>query len=435
MGIDVFALDLIGILLFIGAMAKSAQLGLHVWLPDAMEAPTPVSALIHAATMVTAGVFLIVKLSPLYEATPFVREIMVMIGSLTALFAAIIALTQIDIKRIIAYSTCSQLGYMVLACGCSAYSAAIFHLVTHAFFKALLFLGAGSVIHAMSGEQDIRKMGGLGKLIPITCVLMWIGSLALAGVPGLSGYYSKDLIIEYVWASDHLFALTIALLVVMLTAFYSWRLLWLVFQGPLRADEQVTAHIHESPLIVLIPLFILAVGAIFGGWWGYHWLIQGQGTFSWQGSLVETLALEKIHLPLWIHIVTVSLAITGILLACLIYQYPRWINKVGKGFLYRFSYNKGYFDEIYEYLFVKPFLVLGSFFSNIIDPKIIDRFGPQATVKASIFMSNHHKLLQNGYLSQYAFVMLLSIMLFLGFYCIQFYFPVDVDKIWSISSR
>ena len=431
-GFDILSLNLIGILLFIAAMSKSAQLGLHVWLPDAMEAPTPVSALIHAATMVTAGVFLIVKLSPLYEATPFVREIMVIIGSLTALFAAIVALTQTDIKRIIAYSTCSQLGYMVLACGCSAYSAAIFHLATHAFFKALLFLGAGSVIHAMSGEQDIRKMGGLGKLIPTTYILMVIGSLALTGVPGLAGYYSKDLIIESVWASGHPFALIIALFVVILTAFYSWRLLWLVFQGPLRADEQVTAHIHESPLIILIPLKVLAVGAIFGGWWGYRWLIQGQGTFTWQGSLIETLLLEKMHPPLWVRIVPLSLTIAGILLTYLIYQNPRWINRIGKGFVYRFSYNKGYFDEIYEFLFVRPLIALGNFFANIIDPKIIDRFGPQTTAKLSIFLSNQHKLLQNGYLSQYAFIMLLSTTLFLGFYCISFYFQVNVDKIWPI---
>lgn len=431
-GYDLPALDLIGILLFIGAMSKSAQLGLHVWLPEAMEAQTPVSALIHAATMVTAGVFLIVKLSPLYEAIPFVRQIMTIVGSLTALFAAFVALTQTDIKKIIAYSTCSQLGYMVVACGCSAYSAAIFHLLTHAFFKALLFLGAGSVIHAMSGEQDIRKMGGLGKLIPKTYFLMWIGSLALAGFPGFAGYYSKDLIIENVWMTSHPIILGISLLVVLLTAFYSWRLLWIVFQGPLRADEQVSAHIHESPKIILFPLFILAIGSIFGGWWGKRWFVEGRGTFSWQGSIVETTILGKTTLPVWLHVVPVSLCVLGIALGCFLYYKPQFVNKIGKGFLYRLSFNKGYFDQIYDYLFSKPLARIGRFFSTTIDHNIIDKFGPRAVSKAAVFLSHQYKFLQNGYLSRYAYIMLLSTVIFLAYYCIQFYFPLNVNKIWPI---
>lgn len=401
---EVSPFNLMGLLFFIAAMAKSAQIGLHVWLPDAMEAPTPVSALIHAATMVTAGVFLIVKLSPLYDHAPWVRGIMIVIGALTALFAAIVALTQTDIKRIIAYSTCSQLGYMVLACGCAAYKAAIFHLITHAFFKALLFLGSGSVIHAMSGEQDIRKMGGLARLIPTTYGLMWIGSLALAGAPFLAGYYSKDWILYCLWEKGSIGGLIIALLVVILTAFYSWRLLWLVFQGYLRADAQVEAHIHESPPIMLIPLFVLATGSIVSGWCGWHLLIA-----------------ETIHSPWWLEIIPIFLAVGGILSAVYVYRHPTLADKLGQGMWYRFSYNKGYFDELYGRLFVKPSLWLGHFFWCTIDVRTIDRFGPDASTKIALFLSNRHKILQNGYLSRYTFIMLLAILLILGYYFIVFY--------------
>lgn len=262
------ALTVIGLLLFMGAVGKSAQLGLHVWLPDAMEGPTPVSALIHAATMVTAGVFLVARFSPLYEYAPIALQTVCIFGGITAFVAATIGMTQFDIKRVIAYSTMSQLGYMFFALGVSAYGAAMFHLVTHAFFKALLFLGAGSVIHAMSDEQDMRNMGGIWKKIPTTYVLMWIGSLALAGVPFFAGYYSKDIILESAWADGSWFgsmAFWLGIAAAFMTAFYSWRLIIMTFHGKPRAEEKVMAHIHESPAVMLVPLFVLAFGALFSG--------------------------------------------------------------------------------------------------------------------------------------------------------------------------
>ena len=261
-------LTVICLLLFVGAMGKSAQLPLHTWLPDAMEGPTPVSALIHAATMVTAGVFLVARCSPLFEHAPTALAFVAFIGASTALFAATVGLVQNDIKRVIAYSTCSQLGYMFFACGVSAYAAGIFHLYTHAFFKALLFLGAGSVIHAMSDEQDMRKMGGIWRRIPITYAVMWIGSLALAGLPFFAGYFSKDLILEAAWAAHSPFAhyaFWLGTIAAVLTAFYSWRLLFLTFHGTPRASSEVMAHVHESPKVMTIPLILLAIGATFSG--------------------------------------------------------------------------------------------------------------------------------------------------------------------------
>lgn len=268
LGFDVHALTLVGLLLFVGAVGKSAQLGLHTWLPDAMEGPTPVSALIHAATMVTAGVFLIARMSPLYEFAPDALMVVTIFGACTAFVAATIGLTQFDIKRVIAYSTMSQLGYMFFALGVSAYGAAMFHLVTHAFFKALLFLGAGSVIHAMSDEQDMRKMGGIYKMIPVTYTLMWIGSLALAGIPPLAGFYSKDIVLEAAWA-DHTtfghFAYWAGIAAALMTAFYSFRLIFMTFHGKPRASEKIMGHVHESPGVMLVPLFVLASGALFAG--------------------------------------------------------------------------------------------------------------------------------------------------------------------------
>ncbi len=267
-GFEFHALTVACLLLFMGAVGKSAQLGLHTWLPDAMEGPTPVSALIHAATMVTAGVFLIARFSPIFEFAPIALMVVTVFGALTAFVAATIGLTQFDIKRVIAYSTMSQLGYMFFALGVSAYGAAIFHLMTHAFFKALLFLGAGSVIHAMSDEQDMRNMGGIWKKIPITYAMMWIGSLALAGVFPFAGYYSKDIILESVWA-DHTwfghFAYWMGITAALMTAFYSWRLLFLTFHGKPRASEKVMSHVHESPSVMILPLLVLAIGAILSG--------------------------------------------------------------------------------------------------------------------------------------------------------------------------
>lgn len=278
-GTEFHALTIICLLLFVGAMGKSAQLGLHTWLPDAMEGPTPVSALIHAATMVTAGVFMVARLSPLFEFSDVALATVTIVGASTAFFAATIGCVQNDIKRVIAYSTCSQLGYMFFACGVSAYSAGVFHLMTHAFFKALLFLGAGSVIHAMSDEQDMRKMGGIWKMVPVTYAVMWIGSLALAGVWPFAGFYSKDIILEAAYAAKSgvgYYAFWLGILAAFMTAFYSWRLLFMTFHGTPRADETVMAHVHKSPKVMLIPLMLLATGACFAGYIGYEAFV-GQG--------------------------------------------------------------------------------------------------------------------------------------------------------------
>jgi NADH-quinone oxidoreductase subunit L len=420
-GYPVHILSLIGVLLFIGAMGKSAQFGLHTWLSDAMEGPTPVSALIHAATMVTAGVFLIVRFSPLYEFAPFAKELMIFIGAFTAFYAATVALTQNDIKRIIAYSTCSQLGYMILACGCSAYVAAIFHLVTHAFFKALLFLGAGSVIHAMSDEQNIQKMGGIYQLIPTTYTIMWIGSLALAGIPFLAGYYSKDAIITSVFASGNQIAFWITLIVALLTAFYSWRLLIVVFHGRRHADEQVMAHIHESPPQMLLPLFVLAVGSIISGWLGWKWFIEESFGFSWKGSVVIN-DTHFPHLPQWVEYAPLIAAILGIFLALLFYRtFPSLPKKLSKGPLYNFSYHKWYIDEIYQKLWVRPAVILGSFFWYLGDRTLIDGFGPESIGKVSLYLSRKNSSFQTGYTYHYAFAMLIGIMLLIGFYFCLFY--------------
>lgn len=420
-GYSIHALTMIGIFLFIGAMGKSAQFGLHTWLPDAMEGPTPVSALIHAATMVTAGVFLIVRLSPLYEYAPLAREMMIIVGALTALFAATVALTQNDIKRVIAYSTCSQLGYMVLACGCSAYVAAIFHLVTHAFFKALLFLGAGSVIHAMSDEQNIQKMGAIYKFIPTTYAMMWIGSLALAGIPFFAGYFSKDLIISSVFLSSHHIALVVSLIVAFLTAFYSWRLLIVVFHGKPHADEQVMAHIHESPSIMLFPLYCLAFGAVFSGWFGWKCFVSESFGFHWGHSII-TQTLTHSHLPIWIEYAPVLVGILGILLATVIYKmHPSIPEKIDRSPFYKFFYNKWYVDEIYQWLWLKPVFTLGSFFWRQGDLKTIDRLGPEGVSKATLFLSKKNSSVQSGYTYHYALTMLFGVILIITYYFVMFY--------------
>ena len=294
-------------LLFIGAMGKSAQLGLHTWLPDAMEGPTPVSALIHAATMVTAGVFLVARFSPLYEHAPAALAMVTFIGASTAIFAATVGLTQFDIKRVIAYSTCSQLGYMFFACGVGAYDAGIFHLYTHAFFKALLFLGAGSVIHAMSDEQDMRRMGGIWKHIKITYAVMWIGTLALVGFPGFAGFFSKDAVLEAAYASHnpfHMYAFGSGVLAAVLTAFYSGRLMWLTFHGEPRADKHTMEHVHESPPVMTIPLIVLAIGAVLAGWLGQD-MIAADYHF-WAGAIFHgehNHVLHDMHeVPLWVKL-------------------------------------------------------------------------------------------------------------------------------------
>src|SRR5689334_6720559 len=297
LGWQVDALTVTCILLFIGAMGKSAQIGLHTWLPDAMEGPTPVSALIHAATMVTAGVFMVARLSPLFEYATTALAVVAIIGGTTAFFAATIGMAQNDIKRVIAYSTCSQLGYMFFAAGVSAYAAAMFHLFTHAFFKALLFLSAGSVIHAMSAEQDMRRMGGLWNKIPYTYAVMWIGSLSLAGIPYFSGYFSKDSILMAAWASGTAvgrYSFTLGIFAAFLTAFYSWRLLILTFHGRPRADEHTMHHVHESPWVMLLPLFVLALGAILAGWLFENFFIgEGRAEF-WRRAVLVLPAHDSI---------------------------------------------------------------------------------------------------------------------------------------------
>ena len=419
LGFKINLIELIAILLFIGAMGKSAQIGLHTWLPDAMEGPTPVSALIHAATMVTAGVFLGCRMSPLLEFAPFALNVITIVGAMTAIFAATIGLTQFDIKRVIAYSTCSQLGYMFFAAGVSAYPASMFHLTTHAFFKALLFLGAGSVIHAMSDEQDMRKMGGIWKKIPITYALMWVGSLALAGIPFFAGYYSKDLILEAAWAASSnsgYFAFWLGCLAAFLTAFYSWRLLLLTFHGNFNSSKEVLDHVHESPFVMLIPLFVLAFGAIFSGWYFYNDFVGYNWKEFWGNSIFiseKHKAFKLAHyVPLWVKYLPIFLAILGILCAYLFYVLNPNLPKIlSKKFspIYNLFFNKWYFDELYDYLFVKSFIKFGNYFWKKGDEGTIDRFGPNGISKLVKNISSKSIIIQSGYIYHYAFAMLIGL--------------------------
>ena len=419
LGFKINVIELIAILFFIGAMGKSAQIGLHTWLPDAMEGPTPVSALIHAATMVTAGVFLVCRMSPLLEFAPFALNVITIVGAMTAIFAATIGLTQFDIKRVIAYSTCSQLGYMFFAAGVSAYPASMFHLTTHAFFKALLFLGAGSVIHAMSDEQDMRKMGGIWKKIPVTYTLMWVGSLALAGIPFFAGYYSKDLILEAAWAASSnsgYFAFWLGCLAAFLTAFYSWRVLLLTFHGNFNSSKEVLDHVHESPIVMLIPLFVLALGAIFSGWYFYNDFVGYNWKEFWGNSILiseKHKAFKLAHyVPLWVKYLPIFLAILGILCAYLFYilnpNLPKILSKKFSP-IYNLFYNKWYFDELYDYFFVKSFIKFGNFFWKKGDEGTIDRFGPNGISNLVKNISSKSIIIQSGYIYHYAFAMLIGL--------------------------
>jgi len=405
------------ILLFIGAMGKSAQLGLHTWLPDAMEGPTPVSALIHAATMVTAGVFMVCRLSPLFEAAPSAMTVVTVVGALTAFFAATVGLVQNDIKRVIAYSTCSQLGYMFFAAGVGAYAAAMFHLMTHAFFKALLFLGAGSVIHGVSGEQDMRKMGGLWKLMPVTYVFMWIGSLALAGIPFFAGYYSKDMILEAAYAAGPIgkFAFTLGIIAAFMTAFYSWRLLFMTFHGKPRASAEVMDHVHESPPIMLRPLILLVLGSLFAGYIGYHVLhiVDGHSTY-WQATIGSHEAIENAHhVPFWVLLSPLFVGLCGIALAYLFYikrtELPGQL-AAKFPFIYKFLLNKWYFDELYDLLFVKPAKRIGQWLWKFFDEKIIDGMGPNGAALVTHIAAGRTSKLQTGYVYHYAFAMLIGVL-------------------------
>lgn len=459
-GYQVHALTVICLLLFIGAIGKSAQLGLHTWLPDAMEGPTPVSALIHAATMVTAGVFLVARMSPVFEYAPDALMVVTVFGATTAFVAATIGLTQFDIKRVIAYSTMSQLGYMFFALGVSAYGAAMFHLMTHAFFKALLFLGAGSVIHAMSDEQDMRKMGGIWKKIPFTYALMWIGSLALAGIPPFAGFYSKDIVLEAAWASQSdvgLYAYWIGVAAAFITAFYSWRLIIMTFHGNPRADHHTMEHVHESPPVMLAPLVVLAAGAIFAGLLFYKPFVGSpkhhdaahssaehaeaaahenehsteekakgfaQDRHTFWGQSIEVLegndTIEAAHyVPKWVKYLPLVVGLLGIGLAYFAYIFvtgvPEWIKTKFKA-VHTLLYNKWFFDEIYDAVFVKTAHALGLIFWRAGDQNVIDRFGPDGFAKMSQRIASLASRFQSGFVYQYAFVMMIAVIAIISWF-------------------
>ncbi|MCJ8308526.1 MAG: NADH-quinone oxidoreductase subunit L [Hyphomicrobiales bacterium] len=427
------ALTIICLLLFMGAMGKSAQFLLHTWLPDAMEGPTPVSALIHAATMVTAGVFLVARMSPIFELSHTALTVVTLFGATTAFFAATVGLVQNDIKRVIAYSTCSQLGYMFAALGVGAYGAGIFHLFTHAFFKALLFLGAGAVIHAVSDEQDMRKMGGLRKHIPYTYWMMIIGTVALTGlgipgtVIGTAGFFSKDAIIESLYVGQNYFAgyaFWMTVVAALFTSFYSWRLIFTTFHGKPRASADVMSHVHESPNVMLVPLYILAAGALFAGVVFYTQFIGAHHepgaldphyTDFWQQALflgADNKILENFHnvpkLVKWSPFIMMAL---GFVTAWWFYikspDMPGELARQHPG-LYKFLLNKWYFDEIYEFIFVRPAMRIGHFFWKKGDGATIDGLGPDGISARVLDVTKGVVKLQSGYLYHYAFAMLIG---------------------------
>ena len=420
-GLESNLITLTCIFLFIGAMGKSAQFLLHTWLPDAMEGPTPVSALIHAATMVTAGVFLVVRCSPLFELSQTALNLVTIVGMITAIFAASVALVQNDIKKIVAYSTCSQLGYMFFAAGVGAYHVAMFHLFTHAFFKALLFLGSGSVIHAFKDEQDIRNMGGVRKQLPYTYVFMLIGTLALTGFPFLSGFYSKDAIIEFAYLSNSLignYAVIIGISTAFLTSIYSWRLFFKTFHGSYNNKTLPIEKTHESPLVMLLPLFFLAIGAIFCGFTFKEILIGHHSNEFWQSSVF--FLEETIHesIPIWFLLLTPCLVVLAIPIS---YYYFISNTKVLESFkitnlpLYNFLLNKWYIDELYDVIIVTPAKKIGSFFWKKGDLGTIDRFGPDGISKLVKFVSNKAGKFQTGFIYDYAFVMLIGLSILLTY--------------------
>jgi NADH-quinone oxidoreductase subunit L len=444
-GLTMDAMTLTCLLLFMGAMGKSAQFLLHTWLPDAMEGPTPVSALIHAATMVTAGVFMVARLSPLFEQAPDALAVVTVVGATTAFFAATVGLVQNDIKRVIAYSTCSQLGYMFVALGIGGYSLAIFHLFTHAFFKALLFLGAGSVIHAMHHEQDMRNMGGLRKDIPFTFWMMTIGTLALTGFPFTAGYFSKDAIIEAAYAaSAHSGAATYGFLMTLiaagLTSFYSWRLVFMTFFGT-RKDAGHNAHHHddhahddhghghhtphESPLVMLVPLGVLAVGALFAGLvFSGPFIGHGYDGF-WKGSLFTGAANHLLHdmhnVPFIAEYGATIMMALGFLGAFYVYLIaPGTAHRIAARhhLIYVFLLNKWYFDELYNVLFVRPTFWLGRLFWKDGDIRIIDGFGPDGISARVIAVTNRVVKLQTGFIYHYAFAMLIGVAAIITWYLV-----------------
>ncbi len=426
LGIETNTVDLICLLLFVGAMGKSAQILLHTWLPDAMEGPTPVSALIHAATMVTAGVFLVVRCSPIFEYSELALNVITIVGMSTAFFAATVALVQTDIKKIIAYSTCSQLGYMFFATGVGAYNIAMFHLFTHAFFKALLFLGSGSVIHAFKDEQNINNMGGVWKKLPYTYGLMIIGTLALTGFPFLSGFYSKDAIIEFAYLRGNTtgyYAAGVGIVTAFLTSIYSWRLIFKTFHGEYNNKIIKIEETHESPLVMLIPLFLLSIGAIFAGYIFKELFIGYGGTDNfWRESIFFLKPLSTEHPPFWFLVLTPILVISSIPIAYYLFvrnkNLPAQIAKVNKP-LYNFLLNKWYFDELYDVLIVNPCKKLGLFLWKFFDIKLIDGFGPDGISALIKKCSQKASKFQSGFIYQYAFIMLLGFSALLTFLIVK----------------
>ena len=427
--IDFNVLNTACFFLFMGAMGKSAQLFLHTWLPDAMEGPTPVSALIHAATMVTAGIFLVARCSPLFEMSQSILSFIIVVGASTAFFAATVALVQNDIKRIVAYSTCSQLGYMFVALGSGAYQIAIFHLFTHAFFKALLFLGSGSVIHAVSDEQDIRKMGGLYKLIPFTWIVMLIGTLGLTGAPLMSGYYSKDGIIEAAFVSQtegHFYAFYLLVFSALLTSFYSWRLIFLTFNGKSNISTEIFSKIHESPRVMLFPLVILSILTIFSGIYFADYFMSHDYQYLWQSSIYlseNNHVIESIHyVPKWVKYSPLVMMILGLITASIFYliypNIPKFLS-TQFNFLYRFLLNKWYFDEIYELIFVKNISKFGNFLSNFGDKRVIDGLGPDGISIRVMDIAKQISRIQTGYIYHYAFAMLIGLMIFITYFFVR----------------
>ena len=431
-GFEVDILTTLALLLFMGAMGKSAQFLLHTWLPDAMEGPTPVSALIHAATMVTAGVFMVARLSPIFELAPTALQVVTFVGAITAFFAATVGLVQNDIKRVIAYSTCSQLGYMFVACGIGAYTAGIFHLFTHAFFKALLFLGAGSVIHAMHHEQDMRNMGGLAPKIRTTYAMMLIGTLALTGVgfphvAGFAGFHSKDAIIEAAYAAHtpNNYAFWTLVAAALMTSFYSWRLIFLTFHGKSRAEPDVIKHAHESPPVMLIPLAVLAVGAVLSGIVFARFFIGHDYQAFWGKAIFEGPDNHIMHamheVPGWVGWAPFAAMTTGLAVAYLYYVAVPWLPAAtARAFrpLYLFLLNKWYFDELYDWLFVKPAFWLGRLLWKKGDGAVID--GTIDGTAAGVgWLTGKAMRLQTGYVYHYAFAMMLGVAALVTYFMFQ----------------
>jgi len=410
------------LLLFMGALGKSAQFLLHTWLPDAMEGPTPASALIHAATRVTAGVFMVARLSPLFEQSTTALTVVMVVGGTTAFFAASVALVQNDIKRVIAYSTCSQLGYMFVALGAGAYSAGIFHLFTHAFFKALLFLCAGAVITAMHHEQDMRKMGGLARKIPFTAAMMTIGNLALTGFPFTAGFYSKDAIIEASFVATspaNAYACVLLIIAAGMTSFYSWRLFFMTFWGETRADRHTYDHAHESPLTMTIPLALLAIGALFAGYAFAEYFIGHHADGFWRGALFfgpDNHVMHNMHdeamIPAWVKWSPTVMMVLGFVVAWLFYVAKPYLPEElarSQPLAYRFLLNKWYIDELYDLLFVRGAKRLGYFLWKRGDGTVIDGIGPDGVSSRVLDVTGWTVRLQSGYVYHYAFAMLLGV--------------------------